>query len=82
MSQQNMSETIGTLNLDYRRREGEEIEMENMALAKRLLEKKPAFNISKLEEDYEKHMRYKSQVMRMNQTKFRKLFTLLENCLL
>jgi hypothetical protein len=76
MSQQNLSETVGTLNLDYRKREGEEIELENMALAKRLLEKKPAFNISKMEEDYEKHMRYKSQVMKMNQTRF-KIFIIL-----
>jgi len=65
MSRQFNQEPLGSLNVIYRKKEGENIEIENIALAKRLLEKKPAFNSKILEDDFERHLKYKTLVMRM-----------------
>lgn len=59
------SEFGKTLNFFYRKREGERIERENMAFAKRLLAKRSEFSKNRMDEEYERHVRYRNQILKV-----------------
>eukprot|EP00831_Metopus_contortus_P005450 TRINITY_DN12060_c0_g1_i2.p1 TRINITY_DN12060_c0_g1~~TRINITY_DN12060_c0_g1_i2.p1 ORF type:complete len:265 (-),score=66.43 TRINITY_DN12060_c0_g1_i2:12-779(-) len=58
-----------TLNYYFRKRESNKIEYENMALAKRLLEKKSEFDKKVLDKDFIMHRRYMSQITKLSPKK-------------
>lgn len=53
-----------------RKKESERIERENLAFAKRLLEKESVFSKKTLEEDFKRHLKYKSQVLHFPESKY------------
>ena len=53
-----------------RKRQGDRIERENLAFAKRLLEKHSEFDKRVLDEEFEKNLKYKSNVQKVNFRKY------------
>lgn len=53
------------LNFGYKKRECQRIEQENHALAKRLLRTEPEFDRKVLENDFQKHLVYKKQILKV-----------------
>ena len=49
-----------------RKHQGERIERENLAMARRLLAKQSDFDRHGMEEEYSRHQRYKSLVQKMD----------------
>lgn len=54
-----------TLNLDYRRREYQRIEQENVAMARRLLGTEPEFNRRALETEFRKHLVHRRRILKV-----------------
>ena len=61
---------LKTLNFWYRKKECQRIEHENMALAKRLLDKGSEFNRRAMESDFKKHLTYKNQILKVKSNKY------------
>jgi len=59
---------VKSLNFSSRKRETERIERENHAFAKRLFERGASLSKKKLEDDYQRHMRYRNQIQKLKLT--------------
>eukprot|EP00830_Metopus_es_P010943 TRINITY_DN2067_c0_g1_i1.p1 TRINITY_DN2067_c0_g1~~TRINITY_DN2067_c0_g1_i1.p1 ORF type:complete len:323 (+),score=107.56 TRINITY_DN2067_c0_g1_i1:71-1039(+) len=68
----NASLTCKSLNYCARRREEERIERENLAFAKRLLQKQSAFNKKEMDDHFEKHKKYRSQILKVQSITMKK----------
>jgi len=69
------AELAKTLNFVARKKECERIERENMAFAKRLLEKQSEFSKQAMLNDFEKHIQYKHQMMKVRSVGYFLYFT-------
>ena len=64
------SNNLKTLNYWYKKKECKRIEGDNVTIAKRLIEKESQFSRKSMEADYQMHLIYKSQLLKIKSNKY------------
>jgi hypothetical protein len=64
------AQSLKTLNLHYRKKESQRVERDNLAFAKRLLERQSHFNKKALEDDFQRAQQYRRQILRVDPKKY------------
>ena len=60
---------VRSLNFFSRKKENERIEKDNLKFAKRLLEKPALIDIKSMDREFEEHLKYRKQLLRVQQKK-------------
>lgn len=65
----NSNIVLKSLNVFFKKRELERIEMENVRFARRLLEKPGSLSVKEMDQDFEHHLKYMQRASRMEMKK-------------